>query len=167
MSYCTSRAEFALGWFGGGNRRHFEAMVEGDSPMGVLARLGATSVGWAACGPRSRYLGDDPSHHPLLAERPRTEDETVWLLPCLFVRVGHRGSGVSHALVDAVISLARRHGATALEAWPSSPDSSNTDAFLGREGLFAELGFQCVARPTPNRALMRLDFTRPPGSASR
>ena len=166
MSFCLSRAGFACGWFGGGNRCRFEAMATGDSPMGVLASLGANPVGWAACGPRSRYLGSNPSHHPLLGERPRSEDETVWLLPCLFVRDGHRGVGVSHALVGAATSLARQHNATALEAWPSSRDSSNTDAHLGREGLFAELGFHCVARPAPNRALMRLDFTRPPGSGS-
>ena len=90
----------------------------------------------------------------------------MWLLPCLFVRIGHRGEGISHALVDAAASLAREHGATALEAWPSSREAS-TDAFLGREGLFAELGYHCVARPTPNRAVMRMDFTGRTGSASR
>jgi GNAT superfamily N-acetyltransferase len=167
MSFCTSRAGFVLGWFGGGNRRRFEAMAEGESPMGVLASLAAIPVGWGACGPRSRYLGDSPSLHPLLGPRPRTEDETVWLLPCLFVRVGYRGQGVSHALVVAAISLARQHRAIAIEAWPSSRDSISTDAFVGREELFADLGFHCVARPTPGRAVMRMDFVGPSGSPTR
>ena len=83
----------------------------------------------------------------------------MWLLPCLlFVRVGHRGQGVSHALVEAAVSLARQHRAIALEAWPSSRDSSRSDAFVGREGLFTEMGFDCVARPTPDRAVMRMDL---------
>jgi hypothetical protein len=82
----------------------------------------------------------------------------------LFVRVGHRGEGISHALVDAAASLAQGHGATALEAWPSSREAS-TEAFLGREGLFTELGFHCVARPTPDRAIMRINFTERTGSS--
>lgn len=167
MSFCTSRAGFAAGWFGGGNRRRFEAMAEGESPMRVLVSLADTPVGWGACGPRSRYLGDSASRHPLLGDRPRAEDETVWLLPCVFVRAGHRGQGISHAVVDAAVSLARQHRATALEAWPSSRDSSSTDTFLGREGLFAELGFRCGARPTSDRAIMRVDLTGPSSSASR
>jgi len=166
MSFCTSRAGFAAGWFGGGNRRRFEAMAEGDSPMGVLASLAGTPVGWGACGPRFRYLSDSPSRHPLLGDRPRAEDESVWLLPCVFVRAGHRGQGISHAVVNAVVALARQHRAPALEAWPSSQDSSSTEAFLGREGLFAELGFRCVARPTWDRAIMWMDLAGPPGSAS-
>ena len=167
MSFCSSRAEFALGWFGGGNRRRFEALAERGSPMGVLASLASLPVGWGACGPRSRYLGEAPSGHPILGERPRTEDETVWLLPCLFVRVGHRGQGVSHALVEAAVSLARQHGASALEAWPVAPDSRSRDAFVGREGLFAEMGFHCVARPTPGRAVMRIDFDEQSNAPSR
>jgi GNAT superfamily N-acetyltransferase len=167
MSFCSSRAEFALGWFGGGNRRRFQSLAEGGSPMGVLASLAAVPVGWGACGPRSRYLTESPSRHPLLGECPRTEDETVWLLPCLFVRVGHRGQGVSHVLVEAAVSLARQHGAIALEAWPSSRDSSSTGAFVGREGLFAEMGFHCVARPAPGRALMRMDLGGAAGFQSR
>lgn len=164
MSFCTSGIEFAAGWFGGGNRRRFEAMAGGDSPMGVLASVAAAAVGWGACGPRSRYLGASPSRHPLLGDRPRTEDVTTWLLPCLFVHAGHRGRGVSHALVKATVSVARQHGAAALEAWPSSAEGPReADAFVGREQLFAELGFSCVARPVPERAIMRLDLV---GSSS-
>jgi GNAT superfamily N-acetyltransferase len=159
MSFCSSRVEFVAGWFGGGNRRRFEGMAGGDSPMGVLASIAGTPVGWAACGPRSRFLGANPSRHPLLGERPRTEDATAWLLPCVFVHAGHRGQGVSHALVTAAVSLAQQHGATALEAWPSSAGNpSKADAFMGREELFAELGFRCVTRPVSGRAIMRLDL---------
>ncbi len=125
--------------------------------MGVLASVGSAPVGWGACGPRSRYLGASPSGHPLLGDRPGTEDVTTWLLPCLFVRVGHRGQGVSHALVDTAISVAQRHGANALEAWPSSAEEPRrADAFVGREQLFVDLGFSCIARPVPERAIMRI-----------
>ena len=160
MSFCTSRAQFAAGWFGGGNRRRFETMASGNTPMGVMALVGGAPVGWGACGPRSRYLGADPSRHPVLAGRPRAEDDTVWLLPCLFVHAEHRGHGISHLLVEAAVALARRQGAVALEAWPlSSSEPRSADAFVGREQLFAELGFRCVERPVPARAIMRLDLS--------
>jgi GNAT superfamily N-acetyltransferase len=159
MSFCTSRAQFAAGWFGGGNRRRFETMASGNIPMGVMAFLGQAPVGWAACGPRSRYLDANPSRHPMLGGRSRAEDDTAWLLPCLFVHPGHRGLGVSHALVKAAGSLARRQGAVAIEGWPlSTSESRSADAFVGREQLFAELGFRCVERPVPARAIMRLDL---------
>ena len=127
--------------------------------MGVLAFSGGAAVGWAACGPRSRYLGADPARHPVLGGRPRTEDETVWLVPCLFVHAEHRAHGVSHALVEAAVSLARMRGAVALEGWPLSASvTRRADAFVGRELLFADLGFRCVERPDPDRVIMRLDL---------
>lgn len=127
--------------------------------MGVLASIEAVPVGWAACGPRSRYLGADPSRHRLLGDRRRTEDDTVWLAPCVFVHVDHRGEGVSHVLVDAAASLARRHDAAALEAWPLAGSTRRpADAFVGREQLFADLGFRRVAQPVPERVIMRLDL---------
>ena len=130
--------------------------------MGVLASISGAPVGWGACGPRSRYRGAGPSGHPVLAGRPPVEDETVWLLPCLFVHPEHRAQGVSHALVDAAVSLARHEGAVALEGWPlSGSETLAADAFVGREGLFAELGFRRVERPVPGRAIMRLDLPNP------
>ena len=159
MSFCTSRAQFAAGWFGGGNRRRFETMAGESTPMGVIAFLDGAPVGWGACGPRSRYVGANPSRHPMLGSRSRAEDDTVWLLPCLFVHAGHRSQGVSHGLVDAAVSLARRQGAVAIEGWPlSSSEPRSVDGFVGREQLFAELGFRCVERPVPARAIMRLDL---------
>jgi GNAT superfamily N-acetyltransferase len=159
MSFCTDRISFAAGWFGGGNRRRFETMAGGSMPMGVLAFLADVPVGWAACGPRSRYLGTTPARHPLLAERSRGEDETAWLMPCLFVHPEYRGRGVSHALVEAGVSVARRAGAVALESWPlAEQEAPSADAFVGREQLFAALGFHCVARPVPGRAIMRRDL---------
>lgn len=159
MSFCTSRVQFAAGWFGGGNQRRFKTMASGGVPMGLLASVDSMPVGWAACGPRSRYLGADPSRHRLLRGRPRTEDNIAWLLPCLFVHPEHRARGVSHALVEGGVVLAREHGAVALEGWPlDSSRASEADAFVGREQLFAALGFRRVERPLSTRVIMRLEL---------
>jgi len=123
--------------------------------MGVLASVASEPVAWCACGPRSRYTGAIDGRSSLLTTRLRAEDESVWLLPCLFVAPGHRGVGITAVLVSAAVELARREGASAIEAWPSSQPGPS-DAFLGREELFADQGFECVTRPAPGRVIMRL-----------
>jgi GNAT superfamily N-acetyltransferase len=159
-SFCSTRAQFALGWLTGRNRNRFEAMASaGGPPMGVLASLDGSPAGWAACGPRTRYLAavHGPSH--LLAGLDRDEDESVWLVPCLFVRAEERGRGVTRALVRGAVEVADRHGATAVEGWPvGSTESVPAEDFVGREGVFEQAGFRCVSRPVPTRAIMRLDL---------
>lgn len=127
--------------------------------MGVLAYDGEAPVGWAACGPRMRYREVSASGRRLLVQRPRAEDLSAWLLPCIFVHADYRGQGVSHALVEAVVSTARHEGAVALEGWPLAQDEARSaDAFVGREELFDALGFRRVAEPVPGRVIMRLDL---------
>jgi GNAT superfamily N-acetyltransferase len=161
MAFCESRSQFAVGWLNGGNRDRFETMVmAGGPPMGILASVAGEPVGWCACGPRSRYAVAISGRSKLLRNRVRTEDESVWFLPCLFVSIGHRDRGVTYTLVRAAIELARREGAIAIEGWPvAGSDRRSPDAFLGREKVFEDLGFRCVERPSPHRAIMRLELS--------
>ena len=163
MAFCVTRSQFAAGWLNGGNQRRFGAMVAASStPMGILASQAADPVGWCACGPRSRYVAATTPRSKIMRNRAPDEDETVWLLPCLFVRAGRRGQGVTHALIRAAIELARREGASAIEGWPLAESERRArDAFLGREQVFEELGFNCVERPSPERVIMRLELHGP------
>jgi GNAT superfamily N-acetyltransferase len=162
MAFCASRAQFAAGWFGGGNRRRFEALAADDAPpMGVLARLDGQPIGWCACGPRARYTRTAGPGRTLLASHPPEAEEGAWLAPCLFVRAGFRGRGVSHGLLQAAVALSRRQGARAVEGWPLAESVTSTaDAFVGREQVFSDLGFRRVDRLGPQRVLMRLDLDR-------
>lgn len=159
-SFCSTRTQFAVGWLTGRNRSRFEAMASaGGPPMGVLASLDGVPVGWAACGPRTRYLVAADGRSGLLKDLDHDEDESVWLVPCLFVRAEDRGRGGTHALVRGAVELARRHGATAVEGWPlSTAEPRQGDDFVGREKVFELAGFRCVSRPDPSRAIMRLDL---------
>ena len=161
MAFCVTRSQFATGWLNGGNQRRFGAMAAASStPMGILATQGAEPVGWCACGPRSRYVAATSPQSKIMRNRAPDEDEIVWLLPCLFVRAGRRGQGVTHALVRAAVELARREGASAIEGWPlARSERRSDDAFLGREQVFEDLGFNCVERPSPERAIMRLELS--------
>lgn len=159
-AFCTGRGQFAAGWLTGGNRRRFETMAEDSAmPMGILASVSGEPVGWCACGPRSRYAVALKGRSKLLQDRDRNEDELVWLLPCLYVRPDVRAQGITYALVGAAVEMARREGALAVEGWPiAGSDRRSADAFLGREKVFEDLGFRCVGRPDPQRAIMRLEL---------
>jgi GNAT superfamily N-acetyltransferase len=160
MAFCTTRSQFALGWLNGGNQRRFEAMAAASpTPLGILASLAGEPVGWCACGPRSRYALATGPQSTIVRNRVRGEDESVWLLPCLFVRGGHRGHGVTYALVRGAVELARAAGAVAIEAWPvAGSDRTSADGFLGREQMFDQLGFSTVDRPNPGRVIMRREL---------
>jgi GNAT superfamily N-acetyltransferase len=163
MAYCLSRPDFAAGWPDAGNRRAFEAMAaESELPVGLLAYDHGEPVGWLACGPRSRYAVATSTRSKIMRARRPEEDDSVWLVPCLFVRVGHRRKGITYALLEAAIQLARSSGAVAVEGWPrSGDDRRQSDLYLGREKLFAALGFTCIDRPSAQRAVMRLELRQP------
>lgn len=161
MAFCSTRGQFAAGWYGGGNQRRFEALTVADRhPMGVLALVHTEPVGWCACGPRTRYTVALAGRSRMLADRPREEDDRVWLIACLFVRPDRRAPGVVVPMLQAAVALARDRGASAVEAWPLATGVRNAaEAHVGREGVFARLGFRCIQRPSPGRAMMRLDLS--------
>jgi GNAT superfamily N-acetyltransferase len=158
-SFCSTRREFTLGWFGGGNERRFAAMAAtGDSPIGVLAWRADQAVGWCACGPRSRYAVDTPRTR-MIRDRVGDERGLVWFLPCFLVRADCRGQGITGVLARAAVQLARDAGAVAVEGWPVADSSDRpAAAFVGRESVLREMGFRPVAWPSTGRVIMRLDL---------
>ena len=138
------------------NRAAFASLtVDSPDPVGLLAYRGDDPVGWCAAGPRSRYARALRSTQ--LKERDPAEDDTVWLVPCFYVRRDARKAGVTMSLLRGAVDLARSRGATAVEGFPLAGDGrrSAADAFLGVEPLFAACGFTAVARPSANRVIMR------------
>ena len=167
--YCTwfliPSKECQAGW-GGANRATFEARAGAETlPLGLLAYADGTPVGWCATGPRARYARALRS--PVLRQRDPVEDEPVWLVPCFFVRVGFRRQGIMRQLLTSAVDLAAANGASAIEGFPLSGEKrrGSGEAYLGVEPLFAECGFTVIDRPTPSRALMRLELgsRRPAG----
>ena len=144
--------------WGEGNREALRALTQSaDPPLGLLAYEGDVPVGWIATGPRSRYPNAIGQRAKILKDRDPTEDDDVWFLPCFFVRVGYRRKGVTAALVAAAVEEAEKRGVKAIEGFPISESyEKKADAdYVGKERRFAECGFECVARPTPRRAVMR------------
>jgi GNAT superfamily N-acetyltransferase len=135
-------------------------LCDRDVAPGVLAYEGQTFVGWAAVAPRSEL--------PFARSRkiPHVDDLPVWSAWCVRVRPGHRGKGISHALLDGAVAYARSQGAPAVEGYPVDNQGRKVDltmAYVGTRGVFERAGFtkaadtEAVSGGFP-RVLMRLDL---------
>jgi GNAT superfamily N-acetyltransferase len=157
--FIASAKQCQAGW-GEPNRVAFASLTAAArEPVGLLAYRGDDPVGWCAAGPRSRYARALRSAH--LKQRDDTEDDDVWLVPCFYVRRDARKAGVTVSLLRAAVEQAREHGATAIEGFPLAGGARRgaAEAYLGVEPLFASCGFTAVARPSPNRVIMRHPLT--------
>ncbi len=133
-----------------------ELMARG--PLGVLAYDGATVVGWAAVAPRAETA------FARSRTIPNVGGPDPWSVWCIRVRPGHRGQGVSHALLAGAIEFARSGGAAAIEGYPVESRGERVDltmAYVGTRALFEAAGFRKAADTTSvvsgfPRVLMRL-----------
>ena len=127
---------------------------------GVLAYEDEEVVGWAAVAPRAELPFARSTKIPHVDSLP------VWSVWCIRVRPGHRGKGVSHALLDGAVAYARSHRAPAVEGYPVDNKGQKVDttmAYVGTRGLFERAGFtkaadtDSVSGGIP-RVLMRLEL---------
>ncbi|WP_427165287.1 GNAT family N-acetyltransferase [Streptomyces sp. C1-1] len=129
-------------------------------PPGVLAYDGDEPVGWAAVAPRAA------TSYARSRTIPHIDDLPVWSLWCIRVRPGHRGQGLSHALIAGAVDFARAQGAPAIEAYPLDGGGGRVDttmAYAGIRANFERAGFVHAADTTSvlagrPRVLMRLDL---------
>ncbi|WP_435768849.1 GNAT family N-acetyltransferase [Nocardioides sp. SYSU DS0651] len=154
-------------------RGAYVARLLEQGPLGVIAYAttgtdepdgtdGAAEepVGWAAVAPRA------DTTFARNRRIPTVDDLPVWSVWCIRVRPGHRGRGVSHALISGAVDFARDHGAPALEAYPLDNRGARVDLTMAYPGLrrnFEAAGFRYVTDTTSvlsghPRVLMRHDL---------
>lgn len=127
---------------------------------GVLAYDDGEVVGWAAVAPRAELP------FARSTKIPHVDDLPVWSAWCVRVRPGHRGQGISQALLDGAVAYARSQQAPAIEGYPVDNDGKKVDltmAYVGTRALFERAGFTKVADTDSvsggfPRVLMRLDL---------
>ena len=141
-----------------------QLMCEG--PPGVLAYDGDEVVGWGAVAPRAQ------TSFARNRRIPHVDDLPVWSAWCIRVRPGHRGKGVSHALLEGAVAYALAQGAPAVEGYPVDNRGATVDrtmAYVGTRAVFERAGFrkaadtQAVSGGFP-RVVMRLPPVDPPGA---
>lgn len=135
---------------------------EAPATSGLVAYLDGEPVGWCAVEPRTEYPRLAGGRIPWAGREESKDDAGVWSVTCFVTRVGYRRRGVSRALAAAAVQHARRRGARAVEGYPIIVEEGREltwgELFVGSRSIFADAGFREVSRPTPRRAVMRVDF---------
>ena len=139
-----------------GNRTKFRQLLHSEpTPLGLIAYVENSPVGWCAVGPRSRY--HRAIRTPTYKGRDSKEDDHVWLVPCFFIREEAENLKLSQALLERAVALAEEYGASAIEGFPFSgtKTKSSGDTQVGVESVFMSCGFTIDRRPSENRVVMR------------
>jgi GNAT superfamily N-acetyltransferase len=136
---------------------------ESGTTSGLVAYLDGEPVGWCSVEPRTAYIALLRNNRlPWVGRAEDKTDDSVWAVTCLFTRAGFRRRGVSRALARAAVDFARERGARALEAYPiTTKDAIDQELHVGTESVFADAGLTEVSRPSPRRAVRRIDFPPP------
>ncbi len=127
---------------------------------GVLGYSDDEVVGRAAVAPRAEPPFARSTKIPHIDQLP------VWSVWCIRVRPGHRGEGISHALLEGAVAYAQSQGAPAIEGYPVDNKGQKVDgtmAYVGTRALFERAGFSKAADTDSvsggfPRVLMRLDL---------
>ena len=152
-----------------GNRGALRRQVDEGPPPGVLGYVDGVPTGWSAVAPRPGYTRLTRS--PLLRDQPPDElaDPTVWSVTCFVVRRGARKQGLAGPLLDGAVALARDSGGRVVEGYPIDlavrTSTSSAELYHGPLSVFLRAGFAEVARPTPDRPVVRLGLNGPAAPA--
>lgn len=129
--------------------------------IGVVAYLDDEPVAWCAVDRRGVYGRVRGSPVPWTGRDEDPDDVSVWAIPCMVVRKGHRGQGLTYPLVAAAVDHARERGASAVEGYPMLTAGAKViwdEMSVGSVGPFLAAGFAEVSHPTKRRVVMRLEL---------
>ena len=138
-------------------RRMRQIVRRGDRP-GLLGYVDGEPVAWVSLGPRTDFAALEASR--LLR---RLDDKPVWSVVCFIVRRDQRRQGWMRRLLRAAAQYAAQHGATLLEGYPVECGDRRLTGDSGYTGIastFRAEGFREVARPRPDRPIMRRSLRR-------
>lgn len=108
---------------------------------GLMAYRGGEPIGFISLGPRYDFSRIERSK-----ATPPVDDVAAWVIPCITVRRGYRGTGVGIAMIRAAVVYAGTRGAPAVEAYPRAGATRVHDdlAFFGTKAMFQKAGFRQV-----------------------
>jgi GNAT superfamily N-acetyltransferase len=123
---------------GPAKRAAMKKLVDGATPIGVLAYVDGAPVGWCSVAPRESYVKLQRSR-----TMPRVTDPATptWTVLCFFVTRPARGQDISRALLEGAVKYARAAGAKVIEGYPH--DTAGISAtHRGHSSIFAAAGFR-------------------------
>ena len=140
------------------HRRRMRQIVRAGVRPGLLGYVGDEPVAWVSLGPRTDFAALETSR-----VFRRVDEKPVWSVVCFVVRRDHRGQGWMRRLLRAAADYAAEHGATLLEGYPVDCEGrrlTGDGGYTGIASTFRAQGFREVARPRPDRPIMRRGLRR-------
>lgn len=116
-------------------RAAMEGMVADGTPVGMLAYHENDPIGWISIAPRETFPKLERSR-----VMPKTDEDDVWTILCMFVTHPWRGNGVTHTLLAGAVEYARAHGAAVIEAYPWDT-AGITSTHMGHSSMYETAGF--------------------------
>jgi len=128
------------------NKREFKSIVKKGPPPGLIAFLDSIPVGWCQLTAKSSL--------PWLEKNYGSDDNAsdFWSISCFYVKNGYRKIGVTSALIEYAIRLAKRSRIKLIEAYPGNSNSS----FTGFPSTFRKAGFKVTDHGKYSRTIVRL-----------
>jgi len=112
-------------------------LVEGATPIGVLAYDGEEPVGWCSVAPRESYVKLRRSR---TMPRKTPPESSTWTVLCFYVPRQRRKQGIAKALLEGAVRYADSEGAVFVEGYPF--DTAGISAtHHGHSELFRSAGF--------------------------
>ncbi|TGQ72632.1 GNAT family N-acetyltransferase [Mesorhizobium sp. M00.F.Ca.ET.186.01.1.1] len=124
------------------------ALIDGGTPVGILADIDGKTVAWCSVAPRETYRS--------LSKQQDDSETGVWSIVCFYVPKVLRGGGLASALLDAAIDHAFANGARVIEAYPVD-EASPSYRFMGFRDMFVGRGFHETGMAGSRRHVMRLE----------
>lgn len=128
-------------------------LVDSGHEPGLIAYIEGEPAGWVSIDRREnfRMLQYSRMYRPV-------DDEPVWTIVCFVVGRRYRRRGIMARLLDGAVEHARKHGASAVEAYPLEQpgELKGYAGFVGIRSVFERAGFQEVKRLANGRPVMRL-----------
>jgi len=153
MYFRRSKSDFEEGKGNDGNKQYLKSLVFENKPVGLLCYYDEIPIAWCAFAPREDFIKLEKSR-----VHKRIDNQLVWSVPCTFIDKNFRRMGVSVALLQGLVSYARKNGIKIIEAYPTLPTQENlpdTFAWIGLYKSFERAGFEIVDQTSQNRPMVR------------
>ena len=129
------------------NKKEFKNIVKKGPPPGLIAFLNNVPAGWCQLTAKSSL--------PWLEKNYGSGNDTTpgtWCISCFYIKNKYRKIGVTSALIEYAINLAKRSKVKLIEGYPVNSKSS----FTGYPSTFRKAGFKNHGQGKYNRTIMRL-----------
>jgi hypothetical protein len=139
---------------GDGNRRQMHQRTLAAPPPGLVCYLDEDPVGWIGVGHRDEYprMGRSPITRPI-------DDTEAWVISCIYLGRDHRHQRLQTPMISAACGFAAEQGQRAVDAYPVDPADGKRagadNAMTGIASAYVAAGFTEIARPRPDRPVMR------------